>query len=46
MYFVTEAGELAKFDRIVWNQNKEQAVGTWSVRKPYTKNLKELIITP
>jgi hypothetical protein len=46
MYFVTDKGERAKFERIVWNEKKDQAVGTWWVRKPFTFNLQEQIIIP
>jgi hypothetical protein len=44
-YFLTPEGEQAKATKITWNLAGDYATIDFWVRKPYTKNLQEIIIT-
>jgi hypothetical protein len=44
-YFYNSDGDVCRMEKITWEHDKDKAVATYRIRKPYDTNLKETIIT-
>ena len=44
-YFYNSDGDVCRMEKLTWEHDKDKAVATYRIRKPYDTNLKETIIT-